>query len=115
VSDNSVLHEQPARFAIAPIPSPRRTITRSFAACSWVNVGSLKNAAILAQMGEIYFGAGGHHYVLGKLSNFSLDRRSQKVICCFNLWHIICFFRGNPILIRLPQRQDVRVAHTLCW
>jgi hypothetical protein len=51
----TVLREHPTCLAIALNPSPRRAITRISTACSWVNIGSLKKAAILAQLGQFYF------------------------------------------------------------
>ncbi|MGH8787103.1 MAG: hypothetical protein ACREYA_18720, partial [Cupriavidus necator] len=38
-------------------------MTRISTACSWVSIGSPEKAAILAQVGQIYFGAVGQFYI----------------------------------------------------
>jgi hypothetical protein len=55
LNDPRNVREHPTCLAIALNPSPRRAITRISTACSWVNIGSLKKAAILAQVGQFYF------------------------------------------------------------
>ena len=42
-------------------PTPRLANTRISTACSWVNIGGLL-AAMLAQVGQFYFGDVGQYY-----------------------------------------------------
>lgn len=53
----TVLREHSNCLAIALTLSPLRAITRISTACSWVSIGSPEKAAIVTQVGQIYFGA----------------------------------------------------------
>ena len=65
-----MLREQPSCRAIARTPSPLRAITRISTACSWVNIVDGQKAAILTQVGQIYFGAVGQFSIGGDTCPF---------------------------------------------
>ena len=58
-----MLRAQPRCLGIARTASPLRAITRISTACSWVNIWAAQMAAILTQVGQLYFGEVGQFYI----------------------------------------------------
>jgi hypothetical protein len=99
-------------------------MTRISTACSWVNIGSLCKAAILAQVGHFYSGGVGQYYSGANNRVFNDKWSGRKRDIFADHWtEMVEFLEEHPdqtalellveFQVRYPGRYSQRQLHTL--